>query len=167
MTTFLTFLQKSEKSKKKYFQVFLMGSVRMQIVQSEKSYWTFPANGSYLQTAEPYKPCTVLVFQGSDDGLTPHRRLRARRSPPHLGKGTTWCLSSRQRCLVWRKLRKAWSDGGCARLAPEEAGASHWPCRRSIIMGRSSSLLLFLCKVSLRATRGTNMATVWVSLVMT
>jgi hypothetical protein len=78
-------------------------------VRSEKLYSTFPANGSYLETAEPYEPCTVLVFQGSDDGLTPHRRPRARCSPPHLGKGFMWCLTSRQRRLVRRKLRKAQS----------------------------------------------------------
>ena len=65
-------------------------SARMRIAQSEKLYSSFPANGSYLETSEPYEPCTraVLVFQGSDDGLTAHRHPRARRSPPHLGKGT-------------------------------------------------------------------------------
>jgi hypothetical protein len=77
-------------------------SARMRVAQSKKLYSTFPANGSYLETAEPYEPCTVLVLQGSDEGLTPHRRPHARRSPLHLGKRTTWWLSSRQRHLLSR-----------------------------------------------------------------
>jgi hypothetical protein len=40
-------------------------------------------------SAEPHEPCSVPVFQGSDDALTPHRRPRARRSEPHLGRYAT------------------------------------------------------------------------------
>jgi hypothetical protein len=87
---------------------------------------------SYLQTAEPYEPCTVLVLQGSDDGLT-----------PHLGKGTTWCLSSRQRRLVSRP------EGSKRRRmrTASSRGRGNWPRRRSIIIGRSSSLLEWKGKV--------------------
>jgi len=40
-------------------------------------------------SAEPHEPCSVAVFQGSDDALTPHRRPRARRSALHLGRYAT------------------------------------------------------------------------------
>ena len=34
----------------------------------------FPHKWKLSGDLQPYEPCTVLVFQGSDDGLTPHRR---------------------------------------------------------------------------------------------
>ena len=40
-------------------------------------------------SVEPHEPCSVPVFQGSDDALTPHRHPRARRSAPHLGRYAT------------------------------------------------------------------------------